>query len=242
MRLLIIRHGDPDYSLDSLTTKGWREATLLAERIAKLDVKSFYCSPLGRAKDTASRTLQKMGRTAEVFDWLREFDAGAVHPVTGEEKRNVWDLMPSYWTNIPAFYDRKGWLETDFMKSGQAKERYREVAEGLDSVLARHGYVREGNFYRAESPNRDTLVLFCHFGVTCVMLGHLLGISPAVLWHGFVAAPTSVTQLYTEEREQGVASFRCQMFGDVSHLYAGGEPPAFAARFCETYDCFEERH
>ncbi len=26
MKLLIVRHGDPDYSIDSLTPKGWREA------------------------------------------------------------------------------------------------------------------------------------------------------------------------------------------------------------------------
>ena len=25
MRLLIVRHGDPDYSIDSLTVKGWKE-------------------------------------------------------------------------------------------------------------------------------------------------------------------------------------------------------------------------
>ena len=42
----------------------------------------------------------------------------------------------------------------------------------------------------------------------------------------------------TEEREQkGIATFRVQQFGDLSHLYAAGEPPAFAARFCE---CFED--
>ena len=28
MKLIIIRHGDPDYSIDSLTEKGWREAEL----------------------------------------------------------------------------------------------------------------------------------------------------------------------------------------------------------------------
>ena len=73
MRLLIIRHGDPDYSIDSLTEKGWREAELLADRISKLDVKAFYCSPLGRAKDTARPTLERMGREAEILEWLREF-------------------------------------------------------------------------------------------------------------------------------------------------------------------------
>ena len=31
-------------------------------------------------------------------------------------------------------------------------------------------------------------------------------------------------------------------FGDTSHLYAGGESPAFSGRFCETYACDEERH
>ena len=50
MRLLIIRHGDPDYEQDSLTPKGWCEAELLSERISKMNIKDFYVSPLGRAK------------------------------------------------------------------------------------------------------------------------------------------------------------------------------------------------
>lgn len=29
MKLLIVRHGDPDYSIDSLTPKGWKEAEYL---------------------------------------------------------------------------------------------------------------------------------------------------------------------------------------------------------------------
>ena len=64
MKLLIIRHGDPDYTIDSLTEKGWKEAEYLSERLEKLNVKEFYVSSMGRAKDTASFTLKKMGRTA----------------------------------------------------------------------------------------------------------------------------------------------------------------------------------
>lgn len=41
MKLIIIRHGDPDYENDTLTVKGVREAKLLSERISKLDVKHF---------------------------------------------------------------------------------------------------------------------------------------------------------------------------------------------------------
>ena len=74
MRFIIVRHGDPDYSIDSLTSKGWKEAELLSDRLVKLDVKNFYCSPLGRAKDTAKATLKKLNRKAKTLDWAREFE------------------------------------------------------------------------------------------------------------------------------------------------------------------------
>ena len=53
---------------------------------------------------------------------------------------------------------------------------------------------------------------------------------------------TSVTELVTEEREEGKVFLRATRIGDISHLYAGSEEPAFAGRFCETYDNWEERH
>ena len=73
MKLLIVRHGDPDYSIDSLTPTGWKEAELLSHRLKKLDVKAFYVSPMGRAKDTAAATLKALGREATELPWLREF-------------------------------------------------------------------------------------------------------------------------------------------------------------------------
>lgn len=241
MKLLIIRHGDPDYAIDSLTEKGWREAELLSERIAGMEVAAFYVSPLGRAKDTASQTLQKTHREAEVCPWLREFHAPIRHKATGEE-RIPWDWLPAEWTAVEEFYQKNLWHKMPVMQQGKVFEEAMRVYNGLDGLLKKHGYERKGNIYQAIRPNTDTVVLFCHFGVECVMLGHLLGISPMVLWHGFCAAPTSVTTLITEERRKGVAYFRMSAFGDTSHLYAAGEKPAFAARFCEIYDNSEERH
>lgn len=242
MRLLIIRHGDPDYTVDSLTEKGWREAELLSERVAKLEVKAFYVSPLGRAKDTASLTLKKMGRTAAECDWLREFPAQIYRPDVKEGKIIAWDWLPEDWTADERYFDRKQWCETEVMREGGVKELYRYVTDSFDALLAEHGYVRREGLYLAERPNRDTIVLFCHFGVECVLLSHLMGISPMPLWHNTCAAPSAVTSLYTEERRRGKAIFRVNSFGDVSHLYAAGEEPAFAARFCETFDNDEERH
>ncbi|HBY72048.1 MAG TPA: histidine phosphatase family protein, partial [Lachnospiraceae bacterium] len=42
MRILFVRHGEPDYEHDSLTPKGFREAELLADRLEKLKIKDFY--------------------------------------------------------------------------------------------------------------------------------------------------------------------------------------------------------
>ena len=98
------------------------------------------------------------------------------------------------------------------------------------------------DYYKVNEENNDTIIFFCHFGLECVLLSHLLNISPMVLWHGCVAAPSSVTTLTTEERRQGIAAFRMSSFGDISHLYANNEPPAFAARFCEAYGNKDQRH
>ncbi len=253
MRLIMIRHGDPDYERDSLTEKGWKEASLLAERISRLPVKDFYVSPLGRARDTASLTLERMGQTASVCPWLREFAPQIMRPDAGGHTTISWDWLPEDWRVVEEFYRRDLWTTPQIMQEAAAtdpetgevrtgiREEYNWVVQGLDKLLAEHGYVREGELYRTERANRDTLVFFCHFGVECVILSHLLGVSPMVLWHGTAAAPTSVTTLYTEERRRGKASFRMTGFGDISHLYAAGEEPAFAARFCEVYDS-PERH
>lgn len=235
MRLLFIRHGDPDYERDTLTEKGRREADYLAERLSELDIAAFYISPMGRARDTAAPTLARMGREAETLDWLREFTAPILRPDGAGERRIVWDWLPQDWTAVDGFYSPDRWYRHPILEEARVKEEYDRVTGGLDGLLARHGYVREGRLYRAERPNRDTVVLFCHFGVETVLLSHLLSVSPMPLWHGLCAAPSSVTTVVTEERREGIAAFRACAFGDISHLYIHGESPAFSARFCEMF-------
>ena len=182
-----------------------------------------------------------MNRVAEECDWLREFEGRVVRPDVNREII-CWDWLPQDWCKEPLYYDVHEWMNTDAMKQFGVGKRYQYVTSQLDNLLSRHGYRRTGMFYQVEHANCDTIVLFCHFGVECVLLSHLLGISPMPLWHGFCAAPSSVTTIVTEERRKGIASFRVSSFGDVSHLFAAGEPAAFAARFCECYDNEEERH
>ena len=235
MKLLFIRHGEPDYAHDTLTEKGWREAELLAGRIAPLDVRQYYVSPLGRAQDTARPTLQKARRTAVTLDWLREFTGLVRRPNLPDQDSIAWDWLPQDWTADERFFSDRAWSQNEAMAAGGVGAVYDSVIRSFDALLAQYGYQRQGRLYRAVAPNNDTLVFFCHFALECVLLSRLINVSPMVLWHGLCAAPSSVTTVATEERRPGAAYFRVLQFGDISHLYAHGEPPSFMARFCECY-------
>ena len=124
MRLIIVRHGDPDYERDSLTEKGWREAAYLADRIARLDVKDFYVSPLGRARDTASLTLEKMGRTATVCPWLREFAPQIMRPDVPDHTMIAWDWLPQDWMQEEQFFLPDGWYRQEILQAGGVKQEY----------------------------------------------------------------------------------------------------------------------
>ena len=123
------------------------------------------------------------------------------------------------------------------MRAGKVKERYDWVIDNFDALLKEHGYERNGLTYKVNKGSHDTLVFFCHFGLECVIMSHLMNVSPMILWHGMVSAPTGVTIFHSEERQKGIASFRASCFSDTSHLYAHGEKPSFAARYSE---CFED--
>lgn len=233
MELLIIRHGDPDYEHDTLTEKGKVEAKLLAEKLSKMKIDACYCSPLGRARDTAAYTLKKINQEAEVLDWLHEF-RGRVK-LDGQKKRVCWELLPSCWADEKAYYTEE-WYETDLMQSDNVEEEYKNVIKEFETFLEQHGYKRNGKHFEVVHGNHDRIVLFCHYAVGAVLTSYLLGVSPMIFWHNAVALTTSVTTFVTEEREKGIAAFRMLNYGDTGHLYAGGEEPSFAARYCECYE------
>ncbi len=234
MKIIFVRHADPDYAKDSLTEKGFKEAKLLADYMENVKVDKFYCSPLGRAVATADITLAKKNMDKTVHEWLKEFYVTIKDPVNGHD-RIPWDFFPSYWTKKTELYDKDKWLDSDVMSTGNVKEEYQKVANGIDAILSDHGYEREGNYYKVKKANTDTIAIYCHLGVSFVMLSHLLGIPAPVLWQGFFVAPSSITILETEERVEGEACFRCKCLGSTTHLHVGNEPPSNSGFFQETY-------
>lgn len=259
MKIIFVRHGEPDYARDSLTEKGWREARCLAERISKWNVTDFYCSPLGRAKDTAAPSLEKLNRTAVTLDWMREFSYLIDDPVTG--RHGVpWDFVPSYWSGNPLMMDKEQWVEADIMKQNpEIKTQFQNVCQRFDRLLASYGYIRTENYYSVpdkearflaqtvapgnvrsvdslpDDSDEPVIVIFCHLGITCLVLSHLLNIPFPLITHGFFLPPASLTILSSERRWEKEAYFRVQAMGDVGHLLQKGEPLSPAGSFATPF-------
>ena len=103
-RLFLVRHGETEWSLSGqhtglrdipLTPRG-RElaATRLKSRLAEEQFTRVFCSPSGRARDTA--TLAGFGDRAEIDPDLVEWDYGRYESLTGEQIRRqnpTWDLF-----------------------------------------------------------------------------------------------------------------------------------------------------
>ena len=273
MRLLFIRHGDPDYQNDCLNEIGRHEVKALAALIPKIKLGTCYASPLGRAQETAAIALGRAVPDAQgaaaaaacgdkliTLDWLREFPAQVdlnesallqdayylqTLPDGTYKKRIVWDMYPSYYTEHPAYSDYEDWRGTLVAMNSDIIAIYDNVVSSFDKLLAEHGYVREGRHYRVDRESVETLTFFCHFGITCVLLSHLWNISPFVPLQSFCMPTSSITELYSEERQRGLASFRATRIGDTAHLTMAGlrtERLPHSALFAEVYSSFSERH
>lgn len=234
MNLVFIRHAEPDYSIDSLTPRGWVEAKTLAPRVAKWKVKEFYVSPMGRAKATAKEGMALTGRTPVELPWLREFGVALTRP-DGKKGEIYWDLLPDELAAEEGFRDERTWTDCGFLADTDARAYYDKLISCFNGLLEQHGYRRNGNCYTPLAPNSDTLVFFCHMGVTLTLTAYLLGISPMLLTNGACCAPSGITVLTTQHRTPEQAAFRLRVMGDVSHLTGAGITPSSMAFFEEVY-------
>ena len=234
MRILLIRHAEPDYAVDSLTPKGRIEAELLSRRLVHYPIRDFYVSPLGRAKATAEYTLAKLNRSAEELPWLAEFRGRCFDPETGK-RRLPWDLPPRVWSALPGLRDIRTWTDPPLFAGSDIPRIWQETTAGVDELMSRYGFTKDGPVWLSAGNTRETIALFCHFGISMAVLGYLTDCSPIVLWHRTLTLPSSVTEIVTEERVQGEVSFRMTRLGDISHLESSGEKRSTAGLFPECF-------
>ncbi|NMA96169.1 MAG: histidine phosphatase family protein [Clostridiales bacterium] len=242
MRIYIIRHGDPDYALDSLTERGFKEAEILADRMDKLSITDLYCSPLGRAVATAEPTIKRTGLKSEILPWLREFTGKIEDPDNPGKMRIPWNLSPRFWLGQSEFYHKDNWIHNPYVAAGDMVDKYNMVTKHFDELLSEYGLHRKDGLYHcSENPDKN-IAFFCHFGLGMILISHLANISPFLMLQNFFLPTSSVTTIVSEEREKGEIFFKCKQLGDTSHLYAAGQDVSKAGLFQEFYKVKDGLH
>ena len=79
MEIVLIRHGEPEWSRDGfaignppLTDRGHHQAAAMADYLRDEQFDEVLCSPLVRARQTAAPLLGLLGMPERVDPWLEE--------------------------------------------------------------------------------------------------------------------------------------------------------------------------
>ena len=84
MRIIFVRHGEPDYANDCLTETGKKQAEAAAKRLVREGISEIYSSPMGRAYQTAECTAKLLNLPITVLDYMHEISwGGAGVPMEG---------------------------------------------------------------------------------------------------------------------------------------------------------------
>lgn len=228
MRLLIIRHADPDYPNNTITAAGHLEAKALAKKLKHAGLTRLYASPLGRAIHTMQYTADATGLPHTIEEWTREMSiALETTPEDwghGGKRLMAWDIPGEIVRNCTDLPTCADWHTRNPFSDATFRAAFDDLQKNSDAFLARHGYFREGHRYRIVQPNREKIAVFCHGGFGLTWLAHLLGLPVTMVWAGFWLPPSSVTTVLFDERSPQWATPRILGMGDVGHLYEAGLP------------------
>jgi len=221
MRLILVRHGDPNYEKDCLTELGHQQARAVAERLMEEGIEEIYVSPQGRAMQTAQAFADLSGLgPMHILDFMHEirfgkedalYQSGNPWLVSFDLVRQGKDLQSREWKKYSEFAGNTAAVDAD------------KVMNGVDEWLKTLGYRREGLYYRctSEKENERTLVLFSHAGSSTALLSRVFNISfPHMCVMLGYLAHTGITILQFDPTPGALTMPVMEVGADAGHLKA----------------------
>jgi broad specificity phosphatase PhoE len=200
MKIYITRHGQTKWNLEGrmqgwknsdLSEKGAENARKLGESLKDIDFDCIYCSPLGRAVDTAKHIRGSKDTNIIIEENLKEMGFGAWE---GMETTKIEELYPeerfNFW-NKPHLFQPVG---------GESFEQvFDRVRKALDNIIS-------------SKPGENVLIV-AHAVVLKTIYAIVKNYPLEHLWNPPFMYDTSLTVLEVRDNEVSII-----LEGDVSHL------------------------
>lgn len=216
-RILIVRHGDPDYENDCLTPQGKKDVLLLAKRLERERIDEIYSSPFGRAKQTAAATAENKKMIFEILDFLHEF----IGKVLLSDGRSVfpWKVPGDFYSKNFSEFNREGFEKNEILFDEEFRLRFENTKISLDSFLRKFGFKRVYGGYKNDNDIDKTVAFFCHNGLGVLLLSLICGFPVMQMWQHVFMNTSSVTEI-DFVRSGDIIYPICTLMGDNSHLMA----------------------
>ena len=218
MRIIFIRHGEPNYDLDCLTEIGKIQAELLAKRLKDARIDEMWSSPYGRAWQTAEPTSIIRKEPFNTLEFMHEVDWESMDGKPLYQGGNPWEIVDEMVRKGEDLQD-PNWRELPYFKTNSILKSVDYVGKNFDQWLAGYGYVRDGYCYyheKEESEHRN-IAIFCHGGSTTVAIAHMLNwLFPhacSMLHLEF----TSITVIHLDNEKGRVIPW-LELVNDANHL------------------------
>ncbi len=222
MKIILVRHGHPNYIDDCLTELGHEQAKKAALRLKNEGIEKIYSSTCGRAYETALHTAEILSQDVTGLDFMREIKWGAAPGCEVYADGHPWDtslyaiskgfsLMDESWTAQPPFCGNIVFGELD------------RVAAQADEWLEALGYTREGANYRVTGDDTDkTIALFSHGGSSSALLSHLLNLPFFYLCRAICPDFTAITVLSLSNEKGKLTAPMIELANDSRHIHSTG--------------------
>lgn len=216
MRIIFVRHGNPDYINDCLTELGHKQAQAAAVRLKKENIDKFYSSSYGRAYETALHIAEGRNMEVEKLYFMREID-WAPKDAKSDKGYSPWDISEKMVENGQSIMSPL-WANEDPFDKSLITDRAIEIGEELDKWLEGLGYKREGEFYRVSKPKYKTILLASHAGSSTAALSHIFNLPMPFVSKAIPPQHTAITIVSFSENEGRLVSPKFEIANDARHI------------------------
>lgn len=215
MRIIFVRHGEPNYEKDCLTETGKKQAAAAAIRLEREGIEEIYASPQERASQTAAYTAERLGLPVRTLDYMHEISWGG--PGIPQEG-HPWTLSDWMISREDFDFYREDWRQHPYFKGNAAVRYLDEISVKFDAFLREQGYRHEGTRYYCETDRQKTIALFSHGGSGACVLSHLLALPFPYVCTVMPYEFTSVIILEFPVRKGEYVHSRIELFNDAAHI------------------------